>query len=300
MKSSRSVRNFKITLDYKPYGIELEPVDNDTTNPNYKYTGQERDIFTNYDYMHFRYYGSTIGRFFKPDNTTGSPMNPQNWNLYSYVRGNPVNYLDPTGHIVSLAKLPQPIQEQLIEELNALTGNKYKVNAAGQLELVSVGENSSKYGTEKLNEWIASPTQYEIVAKQATKGNKEEDIICGKAPDEPPNEIWLDPRDFNFKLSLTLGYSNEQWQATLGIASAFIHEMFHRYDKLPDAPAKGKAPRGTAEGELNVIREERGLPVNISGHEPVSSFDIRGNYFQRTFEANEKETKVKTYYVGRY
>ena len=34
----------------------------------------------------------------KPDNVTGSPMNPQNWNLYSYVRGNPVNFNDSTGH----------------------------------------------------------------------------------------------------------------------------------------------------------------------------------------------------------
>ncbi|HNS76870.1 N-acetylmuramoyl-L-alanine amidase [Mesotoga prima] len=48
--------------------------------------------------MHFRYYGSNIGRFMKPDNVTGSPLNPQNWNLYSYVRGNPVNMNDPTGH----------------------------------------------------------------------------------------------------------------------------------------------------------------------------------------------------------
>jgi hypothetical protein len=48
--------------------------------------------------MHFRYYGSNIGRFMKPDNVTGSPLNPQNWNLYSYVRGNPVIMNDPTGH----------------------------------------------------------------------------------------------------------------------------------------------------------------------------------------------------------
>ena len=48
--------------------------------------------------MHYRYYGNTLGRFMRPDNVNGNPMNPQSWNLYSYVHGNPVNFNDPTGH----------------------------------------------------------------------------------------------------------------------------------------------------------------------------------------------------------
>jgi len=69
------------------------------------YTGQERDNYTNYDYMHFRYYSSSIGRFLKPDNIIGNLYNPQSWNLYSYVRGNPINYNDPTGHAEYIANI---------------------------------------------------------------------------------------------------------------------------------------------------------------------------------------------------
>jgi len=92
-------RQFNATHDYEPFGVELEPFGNDTTNDKYRFTGQERDTHTNFDYMHFRYYASSMGRFMKPDNVTGSPLNPQNWNLYSYVRGNPLIYIDYRGYL---------------------------------------------------------------------------------------------------------------------------------------------------------------------------------------------------------
>jgi len=83
--------------DYEPFGVEIAPVV-ETANNTHRFTGHERDRATGYDYMHYRSYGSNIGRFMKPDNITGNPLNPQSWNLYSYVRGNPVNFNDPTGH----------------------------------------------------------------------------------------------------------------------------------------------------------------------------------------------------------
>jgi RHS repeat-associated protein len=83
--------------DYEPFGVEIAPVV-ETANNTHRFTGHERDASTGYDYMHYRSYGSNLGRFMKPDNITGNPLNPQSWNLYSYVRGNPVNFNDPTGH----------------------------------------------------------------------------------------------------------------------------------------------------------------------------------------------------------
>lgn len=54
------------------------------------YTGREFDSETGLQYYRARYYDSTLGRFIGED-----PLPLQN--LYSYVDGNPVNYVDPLG-----------------------------------------------------------------------------------------------------------------------------------------------------------------------------------------------------------
>ena len=62
-------------------------------------TGKERDSESGLDNFGFRYYGSPLGRFMSADDGTDQVAdNPQSWNLYSYVRNNPLRYTDPDGH----------------------------------------------------------------------------------------------------------------------------------------------------------------------------------------------------------
>lgn len=53
---------------------------------------------TGLDYMHARYYANMQGRFISPDTLLGSIANPQSLNRYAYVRNNPLNLSDPSGH----------------------------------------------------------------------------------------------------------------------------------------------------------------------------------------------------------
>jgi RHS repeat-associated protein len=90
--------------DYEPYGVQIPPKSSsnmaaDSLPGTHLYTGQERDADTGLDNMHFRSYASTMGRFMSPDNVPGNPMDPQSFNLYAYVHGNPVTMNDPTGHM---------------------------------------------------------------------------------------------------------------------------------------------------------------------------------------------------------
>ena len=64
-----------------------------------KFTGKERDSESGLDYFGARYYGSALGRFASPDQPFNdqNPQSPQSWNLYSYVRDNPITNIDRGG-----------------------------------------------------------------------------------------------------------------------------------------------------------------------------------------------------------
>ncbi len=65
-----------------------------------QFTGKERDAETGLDYFGARYFSGAQGRFTSPDppGLDQSEDDPQSWNLYSYVRNNPLRFIDPTGH----------------------------------------------------------------------------------------------------------------------------------------------------------------------------------------------------------
>lgn len=91
--------------DYLPFGEELltgrdtTPGYNSADTVRQKFTAKERDVETGLDYSVARYYLSTQGRFTSADQPFAdqSTNDPQSWNLYSYVRNNPLIIIDPTG-----------------------------------------------------------------------------------------------------------------------------------------------------------------------------------------------------------
>jgi RHS repeat-associated protein len=82
---------------YYPFGKELTSLTQDTEA--LKFTGHERDGVA-LDYMHARYYTPEWGRFLSVDpklDLARALGSPQEWNRYSYVHNNPINFVDPDG-----------------------------------------------------------------------------------------------------------------------------------------------------------------------------------------------------------
>jgi RHS repeat-associated protein len=78
-----------------------------STNPQntWGFATYWQDSVSGLDYAHNRYYNNAYGRFMTPDpyqataSSPSDPKNPQSWNRYAYVAGDPVNSNDPTGQL---------------------------------------------------------------------------------------------------------------------------------------------------------------------------------------------------------
>ena len=105
--------------DFAPFGEEIPDTLGDRSSnacfaasftPRHRFTGQERDDESDLDYFLARYYSGPLGRFLSPDAPFADQFesDPQSWNLYSYVRNNPLRFVDPTGNITFCATEDDP------------------------------------------------------------------------------------------------------------------------------------------------------------------------------------------------
>ena len=78
------------------YGAAAYPIEESF----YAYNGESYDPLTGLQYLRARYYSPGIGRFHVADTYLGEFSDPLSRNLYAYVKNDPVNNIDPSGHEV--------------------------------------------------------------------------------------------------------------------------------------------------------------------------------------------------------
>ena len=83
---------------YDEFG-ETEEVGSNSFLNEVKFTGAVHDAATGLYYMNARHYNPDTGRFVSQDTEKGIAANPWSQHLYTYTTNNPINFIDPTGHI---------------------------------------------------------------------------------------------------------------------------------------------------------------------------------------------------------
>ena len=68
------------------------------TTTEWEFTSYERDSESGNDYALGREYENRLARFSAVDTTVTQAADPQQWNGYVYVAGDPINRVDPSGH----------------------------------------------------------------------------------------------------------------------------------------------------------------------------------------------------------
>jgi RHS repeat-associated protein len=113
-----------------------------------KFTGKERDSESGLDNVGARYDASSLGRFMTPDPVhilKQKLVDPQQWNMYAYVRNNPLRFVDPKGKWIELTGSDEERKKQL-QALHTATHKPFRLRllvkfSAAELEMFVFREN---------------------------------------------------------------------------------------------------------------------------------------------------------------
>jgi len=234
-----------------PFGDNQICVGPDATE--HHFTGKERDTESGLDNFVKRYFGSSLGRFMTPDPVgimKQKLIDPQQWNMYSYARNNPLRFTDPTGKYVCDSNKYKTQCAQIKEGYDAaqkaLAAAKPKSEQAKQLKsaLDFLGAPGKANGVVVTFGGLDKGTNAQTHTETTTD-------LLGKS--HTTTEIKFDLQQLDFKVRLTSGHPLEPLGNDTG--AVLVHEGTHGRDDV----AQGHDPESRAEAlttERNAYRNE--------------------------------------------
>ncbi len=221
-------------LPYGGYRYPSTPPPSELTDTGF--TGHKHNDSVGLIYMQARFYVPSIGRFAIADSIVPGPTNPQAFNRYSYVLGNPIRYTDPSGHCAQDDSECWEIADQLYSQYG------WTIEGIWSLEQVK----TMLEGAQLLEAWIES-ILFEQGLPQNVNARGVMRTLFGGA-------TIAHPSDFSgFRLMDEGNGYHHVWGTTVYMLDEFtsgqlIHEMFHiadnkfGFDELGGSAAWGGGP----------------------------------------------------------
>ncbi len=273
--------------DFLPFGQELNY--SNSCAQNYKFTGMERDAETGNDNFGARYYASNLGRFLSVDPVALSSQkmaDPQQLNMYSYVRDNPLKYIDPKGEELVLKCLGEEQRRLLIEKLQQESGLKLKYSAkSGLLDIAGLLAGGSNTYREGLKALIYDNRVFKVLDQGEYSSNGQTAPVNFGLFDPSTRNIVMDFRDFSAHPEVDLGL-------------AFYHEgVAHGEKNLLDEAPEGRPFAWTSVRDTGKVGRE----LNIPYPESHGAFPEGDRYYIRLVNpvAGTTGGRIKQFLIGR-
>jgi RHS repeat-associated protein len=166
-----------------------------TDATEHHFTAKERDTESGNDYFGARYYASSMGRWMSPDPKMFSKQrmfDPQQWNMYAYVRNNPLIYFDPNGQeLVSVVFGNQTVLVDRSIARNVINVLRDASNAGISLTITS-GFRNSKHQEDMYKAWVKGGRKGNPVAPPNSSGHEAGqafDVSKGGLTDEQKGKL---------------------------------------------------------------------------------------------------------------
>jgi RHS repeat-associated protein len=271
--------------DYMPFGEEISNIggrNNGSDTVRKQFTGYERDHETDLDFAQARMFGYSVGRFTSPDDflKDTKPIEPASWNLYVFVRNNPLKYIDSSGESVNGTGLSDEERTRLIAEFARVTGYRVEDLSFGSDGLLTIASGAKTTGgsaTAKrlLNEAINSSWEFMLVgvnttdvafAEHAPVPGSPRFTTTGQPQSHYVGQVRIDFADFNNAV-----FEDDKARQAFSLGIAVLHEFVHGlYPNLDDHLGGGA---GEIENNwINPIRKELGLATRDVYDAPIVNF----------------------------
>jgi RHS repeat-associated protein len=188
-----------------------------------KFTGKERDGESGLDYFGARYLSGVMGRWTSPDAPFADqhPADPQSWNLYSYVRNNPLRFIDPTGQYVcvSMTSAQCDSLDQALQDAQKAANSIKSLYGAKSQQYTDAQRAIDAYGVRGVDNGVAvtlGSVRNGAAAQVEVGGNR-----LPQTGDNPNGQnilVTFDPGSFG------------QTAGTIGLAITAAHEGSHVAD----------------------------------------------------------------------
>ena len=285
--------------DHLPFGEEIDsavgqraniPGYSETDSLRQKFTGKERDPETTLDYFGTRYYSSAQGRFTTPDDFLNDTRTDDtlSWNLYVYVRNNPLKYIDRKGEKVDGTDLTPEQRQQLIDDWKKKTGYKdisFKPNKDGR-QILTINVDAGHEGGLKIARTELLEAQNSEKVLNLTDDSGMDTLGAVNAFPKIDRSGGKMVLLFNVRLNFA-GVASQEGDAdaieatSIGIVA--IHEFEHVLHGAADE-------RTVHDKYINPIRSELKLPESVFG----SPYEANGREYT-TYIAPDKTKRVASW-----